>query len=355
MSSKYVLIFTLFILVLSLIFLSCSTIKKQVDIHGIKDMEKQILMETEPCSKEDVQAIFTGKDSYTTFSPCEPSDYSVDGQPRWIIDSAGGKKIRSSLIKIPSPHFGDTALFYFYTPEDWDGKRAVIWVPGFGVNDFAFNFTKKFMHEELQQGYAVLFYNLPYHLDRIPEGKEAKEGLITGNVVKNLENLHALSEELNKGYCYLESIGVERIGAWSASIGSSAIGILAASREFDHISMMIPIVDWNTLIFNSLFEDVREEIMGTNCSEQTLRKAYTLVSPAAYELKTPPERVLIQYAEYDQLTPASIVEGYAEKREIPNINSYRESHATILLNRSMYKDYARFLEKMKKEQVTYYL
>ena len=348
MSSKYVLIFTLVILVPSLIFFSCSTIKKWVDIHSIREMEKQILMETETCSKEEVTAIFAQKGRYTTFSSCGGLDYFIEGQPRWTIDSTGGKKILSSLLTIPSKQFGSPALFYWYRPEDWDGKKAVIWVPGLGVSDFAFNFTKKFMHEELQQGYAVLFYNLPYHLDRIPEGKEAKEGLITGNVVKNLENLHALSEELNKGYCYLESIGVERIGAWSASIGSSALGLLAASREFDHISMMIPIIDWNTLIFSSLLKDVREKIMGEYCSEKELRKAYTLVSPAAYELKTPPERVLIQYAKYDQLTPASIVEAYAEEREIPNINIYRESHATILLNKSMYSDYARFLEKMKK-------
>ena len=221
-----------------------------------------------------------------------------------------------------------------------------MWVPGFGVNDFAFRFIKKFMREEFEQGYAVLFYNLPFHLDRMPEGSEKGEGLITGNVVKNLDNLHALSQELHMGCCFLESIGVERIGAWSASIGSSAVGVLAATREFDHMSMMIPIVDWNTLIFGPFLQDVREEIMGAYCSEGRLRRAYRLVSPVAYELKTPPERVFLQYAEYDQLTPAAAVEEYAKKRELGNITGYSESHATILLNSSVYRDYGRFLYEL---------
>ena len=346
MRNRYFLYGILLFGFLTVTLFSCKTVKKQLDIHGIEDMKEQILLETETCSREDVQAIFSEKDSYTTFSPCEPSDYIVDGQPRWIIDSAGGKKIRSSLIKIPSPHFSDTALFYFYTPEAWDGKKAILWVPGFGVNDFAFRFIKKFMREEFEQGYAVLFYNLPFHLDRMPEGSEKGEGLITGNVVKNLDNLHALSQELHMGCFFLESIGVERIGAWSASIGSSAVGVLAATREFDHMSMMIPIVDWNTLIFGPFLQDVREEIMGVYCSEERLRRAYRLVSPVAYELKTPPERVFLQYAEYDQLTPAAAVEEYAKKRELGNITGYSESHATILLNSSVYRDYARFLEDM---------
>ncbi len=107
---------------------------------------------------------------------------------------------------------------------------------------------------------------------------------------------------------------------------------------------MIPVLNWNTIIFGPVFKEVRQKLISRYCSEDILRKAFRLISPVEYDLNIPAERVLIQYVRYDQLTPSGTVAEYAEKRGIDNVHGYPESHATIFLNSSVYKDYAEFLK-----------
>ncbi|MBN2440031.1 MAG: hypothetical protein JXJ04_01755, partial [Spirochaetales bacterium] len=105
----------------------------------------------------------------------------------------------------------------------------------------------------------------------------------------------------------------------------------------------------NTVIFNPAFTEVRKKLTNTYCDERTLREAYGLSSPVSYNMNVPPERIMILCAEYDQLTPPEIIVNYAKKRDINNIITYPESHTTILLNQSVYKDYAVFLHEMSSE------
>jgi len=335
----------LFITIIISALSSCVYIKKQLDLSGVDDIEKSILSEVSPCTGIEASDIFNRKD-YTTFTNKTNIILKTENGTRWKFKSIDGKKIQTFRLSTPSEYFNDTIFYYFYKTEAWDGKKAILWVPGYGVRDFAFHFIKKIFYEELKQGYAILVYDLPYHLDRIKKGEKAGEGLITGNVLANINTLHFMSEELNIGYNYLQKIGVKKIAAWAGSIGASALSILATERKFDHICLMIPVLDWNTLIFNPAFKEVRQKLIDSSCNELMLRKAYSLVSPASYQMNIPPDRVLIQYAEYDQLTPSKIVMDYAKKRNICNIIGYKESHATILLSSSVYKDYAVFLKTM---------
>jgi hypothetical protein len=74
------------------------------------------------------------------------------------------------------------------------------------------------------------------------------------------------------------------------------------------------------------------------------------VSPFNYPLTIASEKVLILYAEYDQLTPSDLIRVYARKNKIKNILGYRRSHSTILLTSDMYRDYGRFLDSLKNNQ-----
>jgi len=335
----------LFLTIILTTLLSCKHFKKQVDLSGLDDIKKSILSEVAPCSESEVLEIFNRKD-YTSFLNKTDIKLKTENGTRWTFKTIKGQKIQSYRLSTPSEYFNDTLFFYFYKTEDWDGKKAILWVPGYGVSDFAFHFIKKIFYEELKQGYAILVYDLPYHLDRLKKGKKVGEGLITGNILTNINTLHFMSEELNIGYNYLQNIGVKKIGAWAGSIGASALSILATKRKFDHICLVIPILDWNTLISKPTFKEVRQKLIDSSCNELMLRKAYSLVSPASYQMNISPDRILIQYAEYDQLSPFKIVVDYAKKRNIYNIIGYKESHATILLSSSVYKDYAVFLKTM---------
>ncbi len=325
----------------------CAYFSKKIDISSLNSINNSISKEVKPCSQAEVSAIFSRKDDYTKFSKIEEKPLTPEPGVRWELKPIDGKSIVASRLSAQSEYFNDKIFYYFFTTKDWDGKKAILWVPGFGVSDFAFRFIRKFFYEELKRGYAVLVYVLPYHLDRRKEGKKEGEGLITGNVLTNINTLHALSSELNVGYQFLRSKGVVTIGAWAGSIGASALTILAADREFDHIALMIPILDWNTIIFHPVFHNIRNDLRSPFCNDDTIRNAYSLVSPTSYPLNINPDRVLIQYAFFDQLTPAEKVRTYAERRNIKRVIGYRKSHASILLDSSVYEDYAKFLQDIK--------
>ena len=56
---------------------------------------------------------------------------------------------------------------------------------------------------------------------------------------------------------------------------------------------------------------------------------------------------LIQLADYDQLTPKNKIEKFATKYGIKNVKSYHRSHATILIDSQLYKDYGNFLDSLQ--------
>lgn len=323
--------------------------KKDADISGLNDMANTLLLDAKTCTESDLADLPADNSSLIAFSDTPETVLTIGDKPRWSFARIDGKEIEASTLVSSDGFFtGDKTMFYFFRPTDWDGKKAILWSPGFGVSDFAFCFIKQFLIDEMRQGYAVLFYVLPYHLDRIEPGKKEGQGLMRADVRSNLRIFHSIAAELNEGYLYLKTIGVEEIGGWGGSIGASALIILSTIREFDHLAMMIPILDWNTLIFHPAFAKVLEKITGAACNMETLSNAYLLISPVSYISKTPPERTLILFAEDDQLTPAETVTHYARSRGIAAIYGYPESHASILLNEKVYRDYAAFLGRMRR-------
>lgn len=375
-----VLGFAAFLLVL---FSSCTSLKTDADISVLSDVADTVLEEAEGCTRSEIawkqpdeaagevleasgetpekgatpgkrapEKGAPGKPSFVNFSDRMDPGLRPAGEPRWSIARAGEASVDSSLLLGGRGFFeGDRNRFYFFKPADWDGEKAILFVPGFGVSDFAFCFLQDLFREELERGYAVLVYNLPFHLDRVEPGKEEGQGLFTGSVQANLEIIRTMSEELNQGYLYLkEELGVQRLGGWGGSIGAAALSLLAAGRGFDHISLFIPVLNWNTLIFHPEFEGVVKTITGPECSRQQLSDLFLLISPVSYRPKLPSDRIMIQYARHDQLTPSRVVREYAAKRGIDRLHEYPESHSTILLNRNVYRDYAAFLQAMGRGQ-----
>jgi hypothetical protein len=67
------------------------------------------------------------------------------------------------------------------------------------------------------------------------------------------------------------------------------------------------------------------------------------MSPTGYSLAIEPRRIMIQAAELDQLTPLERVRDYSKAQGIENLRLYRRGHASILLDRRIYRDYRTFL------------
>jgi len=325
----------------------CSDFRKDADISGLNDIANTLLFDAKNCTENDILDMQANSSLLTTFTGYTETGFSNGGKPGWSFERINGKEIEATTLISSSGFFtGDKTMFYLFKPQDWDGKKAILWAPGFGISDFAFCFIKNFFIEEMCQGYAVLFYVLPYHLIRIAPGKKEGQGLITADVRSNLTIIHSIASELNQGFLYLKKIGVEKIGGWGGSIGASALYILSVTRKFDHLAMMIPILNWNTLIFHTAFAKVLGKITNSACNTEKLSNIYLLISPVSYISQTTPERTLILFAESDQLTPAETVTNFSNLRGIKALKGYPETHASILLNGNVYRDYAEFLSNM---------
>jgi len=181
-------------------------------------------------------------------------------------------------------------------------------------------------------------------MDRKEKGKRNGEGFFKSDPIANVEVIVNAVKELRTIIRYLKKRGVKSISAWGGSIGATIVLLTDQTVEFDHISMMIPVLNMETVTLkNKHMKKVIQRYKNSGFDKKTLCDIYCLISPSSYSLKTNPDRVYIMLAKYDQLSPYKTILDYAKKNKIKHISSYKRSHSTILLTDIMYENYARFL------------
>jgi hypothetical protein len=353
MLKKNKLIFIFLLVILAFSFCSCSYVQKRVDISGLHDLASEITTDFNPGSPQDLQAyvcsVSLEKDTEPIFQ--QSMQVSTLMPAKWQIKHPSGDHLIMEKITFPSmiqhKNRTDTAVFYVYRTGKLKQKKVMLWIPGAGVSDFAFGFIKKFFFEELSRHYNIVFYVPPYHLERTEAGKDNGAGLFTSDNEKNISVLLNSVRELRTMIHYLKSKGVTRMGGWGGSIGATMLLLTAQVEEFDHVSLMIPVIDLETVFFkNDYMSDVVRRFEKAGFNPALLAQAYAVVNPVMYSLKMNPDRVQIMYAEYDQLTQESETIAFAQVNKISNIIAYPRSHATILLISKIYKDHGLFLDSL---------
>ena len=335
------LISMIFLCLLALCLCSCSYLQKRMDISGLKDLAAEITADFPPGSPEKLQAFVHTTSLAKNTEPASDIHLTVSPLTKWHIQHPSGDKLVMEKITFPSgirhKNGLDTAVFYVYRTGELKDKKVILWIPGAGVSDFAFRFIKYFFMEALVRNYNIVFYIPPYHLERTEAGKKNGEGLLTPDHERNISVLLNAVRELRTMISYLKSNGVTKIGGWGGSIGATLLLLTEQMEEFDHLNMMIPIIDFDTVIFkNTHMRDAVAQLAKAGFSENLLEQAYGIVNPVKYKLKINPDRVQIMYAEYDQLTPENAMTKFAQKNNIKKIISYPRSHATMLLSYKLY-------------------
>jgi len=336
-------------LIIIMFSLSCAYVQKKIDVSGLNDLAEDILTDFQPGSPMEIEKFIKSFSIEKDTSPRHLNLIKIQGLDRWQMDHPHGEKLIMEKISFPSEiRHGkkiDKAVFYSYRTGDWNGSRTILWVPGLAVSDFAFRFIKKLFREKLKKGYNIVFFVIPYHLDRTETGKENGQGFFNAEPVRNVNILLESVREIRTMHAYLKKRGVKEIGAWGGSIGASMVLLADQVIQFSHICLMIPILNFETVtVKNVHMIETINRYRETGFSKDMLCKAYCAISPINYPLRVSPERFHIMYADYDQLTPAETVKSYAEKNGITNIKSYKRSHATILLTKELYTDCGNFLD-----------
>ncbi len=339
-----ILIKSLLCIILVFMTVSCVSIQKSLDTYSLNRNKKGILKNFTP---GDVVTLENYIDSFDLerLTKVAPDSTPIKTEPllNWHIKSKVPLNyekwlFKSDFFKNKTP--GD-AVFYVFKQQPFVGSNVVLFVPGFGVSDFAFGFIKKFFTAEIEAGYNIVMYIPPYHMDRQKKGESPGNGLVTASPLNTVQIMINSVKELRMVYSYLIAEGADSIGGWGGSMGGALTLMLQSLEELDHLALMIPVLDWNTFITP---EEIFPRYEKEGFSRETIHKAYLLISPVSYPLTIQPERVQIEAALYDQLNPVDIIRLYAENNGIKNFHTYKTGHAAILLDKKIYRDYSLFLK-----------
>jgi hypothetical protein len=296
--------------------------------------------------KQFVDSLNIEKDTKPLFT----DKINIRKRQKWSLADKISDSLIEEVITFPSllSDFipGDSAIFYVYRLSDFKDSKTILWIPGFGVSDKAFYFIKKLFIEELKQGYNVVVYIPPYHLGRKLPEKDDGDGFFTADMQKNLKiNFEELREIRTMNH-YLQKQGVAEISAWGGSMGASTLLLSTKFTNYEHICLMIPVVDWDDIIFNNQhFKPIADSLEVYGFKRDNISNALQKMSPVSYTLNLP-ENTFVQYAKYDQLNAENTMMRFIEEYKITNVESYKTSHATILLSSKLYNDYAAFLDSV---------
>lgn len=281
--------------------------------------------------------------------------WELDRRPWWRLRTDPTAVIHGERLSLPTRSAvrdgaAEQAVFHLYYRGSLQGKTTILWVPGYGVSDFAFHFIRHIFLAALDRGYAVLFATIPGHLERIRPGEQSGEALLSADPVTNLRMVADFVGDLAAALVYMAERGSRSYAGWGGSMGAAFLLLLSERIEFEHIALMIPVLDWSTILNHTELKPVLDRLATAGYDPPMVLEAYNPVSPVSRTLRTDPSRVLIQYAQHDQLTPEATTRAYADARGITQTIGYRESHASILLNRRLYRDYAAFLDRMREQR-----
>ena len=338
---------------------SCQSFKANMDLNGLDDyarsLEAELQVHPPRVSAQPLPDV--GSRGLHSPVPAElPLDLPLERRPlqRWKL-SVPHMNVVGELLSFPP--VGGASLgpsyFYYFHPEGKPFTKAILWAPGFGVSDLAFLFIKRFFRTELESGWAVLVWVPPFHLERRIPGKAPGAGLISPDLNILVANMNAALEELHRGYGWLKSQGYGRIGAWGGSFGAANLLRLAQDVDLDHLAVMIPLLDWNTIWASRPFTEIRREFQAAGIGSAQVESMLASISPRyARGPNIPPERIAFLIADYDQLTPLDITNGYMQGFAKPDglkpvVWYFKESHSTILMNGAVYRAYGEFLRSMR--------
>jgi hypothetical protein len=138
----------------------CASFKINLDKNGLKDIASAFEQSTAQS-----QSIYF-EQFLDSFSIPVKSDVLADSivvEPfnRWKPrSSASGGPVVGELLSFTSPlprkdDWDKSGYFYYFHRKDQTSNRAIIFAPGFGVSDFAFNFIRAFFEMELSSGWSV--------------------------------------------------------------------------------------------------------------------------------------------------------------------------------------------------------
>lgn len=245
------------------------------------------------------------------------------------------------------------AQFYIYRHGPLGQRPVVMWVPGLYVSDAAFTPISWFFDVILARDLDIVFYVLPYHLERSPAGMASGDAMLATSLEDHLGALGQGLADLRSMSAWLRQQGVTTLGAFGGSTGAGLV-LRQMSLEpatYDFSTVFIPLVSW-------------EDVIMQNPETAPLRQGLSALAPAeraqvigAWHAMAPgplpatgqqpgidPTRISVLRAEWDQIARAKPLKSWAKSWGVTRCFSFPRGHSLALFAPEVYRAYADFLD-----------
>lgn len=248
----------------------------------------------------------------------------------------------------PAPHPSSTAVAWTWRKGAWGERPVVLWLPGARVSEDAFILLQHFFRAAVAADFDVVAWVPPHHMVRQTPGLSDGDGLFGIDLQENLVLDREMVREARTLMAWLRRRGVERIGLWGGSLGGSVAWLTASVEPVDHVALMIPIVDWRTMVLlPPEMAAVPRRLTALGFSTSLQEQALLAGSPVRYRVPLPSTRLHLRSARFDQLTPEETTLAFARSAGIDDVTGFDRSHASVLLTPAVFADYEAFLHRMR--------
>lgn len=331
----------------------CQHLQVAVDRSGLADNAAAIV--ADPATPDPAAlADFLASDDLAHDSAPRVDDADITVTPGRTIWSLGDitnaieETLRFPSDARPPGHPSATATAWSWRKGAWGERPVVLWLPGARVSEDAFVLLQHFFRAGLAADFDVVAWVPPHHMVRQREGHADGDGLFGVDLQQNLRLDREMVREVRTLMAWLRRRGVDRIGLWGGSLGGSVAWLTAAVEDVDHVALMIPIVDWRTMVLSpSEMAGVKGRLDALGFSPTLQDQALLAGSPISYRVALPSARLHLRYARFDQLTPEETTLAFARAAGIDDVAGVEPSHASVLLTPTVFSDYEAFLRRMR--------
>ncbi len=192
---------------------------------------------------------------------------------------------------------------FFPVGESWSEQATVVLLHGWNA-EMGYRTLFPWLARRLNAaGLNALMFELPYHCQRKPRGREAYRNFISDDLLHVVHAAHQSIADARAVIAWLRAQGCRQVGAWGISLGGWLAGMLACVEpQLGFAVLMTPVVRMDRVIAELDFcKPIRRVLRGANVRLEPMN----LVS---YRLRLPPEATLIVASEHDLFAPLATIE-----------------------------------------------
>jgi pimeloyl-ACP methyl ester carboxylesterase len=330
---------------------ACVAAQVAADRQGLAENAAAMVADPRSPPADALRAFLAADDLVADSAPVvDAADVAVDALTTWrLADDVAPIQERLRFSSAIRPQAGphNTAVAYAYRRGAWGERPVILWLPGARVSDFAFRFLRRFFDDAIGAGFDVVVWVPPHHLERQAVGQGDGDGLFGVDLKENLHIDRQMVREVRTLRRFLAAKGVQRVGLWGGSLGASVAWLAASVEPVDHVALMIPIVDWRTMVLlPPEMKPLVARLESLGVDDDLRQRAMLAASPISFRAQVPAGRTLLLYARHDQLTPEDTTTAFAADNGIVDVVGYERSHASILLTDDVYVRTALFFARM---------